>query len=376
MVQLWPPLVTQPSTLSVQVWDADTARSIPGVGRALAVYGLLGQCALDDFRGRDPLPRPRLLDRPDPFHSRPWFVRQHVEDYLLHGNACHLVTARDAYGYPAAVAWYPAHMWGIVDEGDGVPVYYLNGRRVRNPDDVVHVQRGSDPSFSFRGMGVVEQHLKALDKVALLDATERENARGRGMPGVAIITPQREPKQEDLDAAADRWLEKFGPGTGSGLPAFLPNGSQIIPLAWSPEDQQLTEARKLSLTDVGNIFNLDGYWLGAPASSHTYRTPGLMFLALLRTSLDTVREELEDVWSDAWLPRGRRVRFDRNALLVDDLETQIRVAGAARREALWTQEEARVYLGLDPATDVEPSTPAGPPSAPPPPETDPEEVTA
>lgn len=357
-MQLWPP-VDVPRTLTRQVWDSESARTIPGVGRALSIYGLLGQMPLSLMRGIRPLPAPRLLDRPDPTHTRAWFVRAHVEDYLLHGNACHLITARGSDGYPAAVRWFPAHQWQLTDD-DGETGYWLNGRRV-NPVDVVHVQRGADPSFPGRGVGVVEQHVRALDGVGLQDAAERENLRGRGMPGVAIITPQKEPKEEDLDAAADKWLERFGPGTGSGLPAFLPNGTQVVPLAWSPRDQQMTEARKLSLTDIANVFNLDSYWLGAPGSSHTYRSPGPLFLTLLRTSLDGLREELEDEWSYQWFPRGQRIRFDRNAILVDDLETTIRTARNAVEGRLWTLPEARSYLGLDP--DVVPD-PIDPPPAP------------
>lgn len=364
MSQLWPP-VGVPSTLTRQVWDSETARTIPGVGRALAIYGLLGQMPLDVFRGVRPLtPRPRLLERPDPDHTRPWFVKAHVEDYLLHGNACHLVTARDAEGWPAAVRFYPAHQWALVDE-DGETVYYLNGRRVQNRNDVIHVQRGHDPTFPGRGVGVVEQHVRALNRVGLQDAAESENLRGRGMPGVAIITPQKEPREKDLDAAADKWLERFGPGTGSGLPAFLPNGTQVIPLAWSPHDQQMTEAKKLSLVDVANVFNLDGYWLGAPGSSHTYRSPGALYLALLRTSLDGLREELEDEWSHRWFPRGKRVRFDRAAVLVDDLETSVRTMSNAVNGRLVTIPEARAYLGYDPDVIPEPPTPAPAPEEPP-----------
>src|SRR5262249_34797117 len=41
------------------------------------------------------LPRPRLLDRPDPTDSRAHFVGLQVEDYLWHGNALALVTDRN-----------------------------------------------------------------------------------------------------------------------------------------------------------------------------------------------------------------------------------------------------------------------------------------
>ena len=61
------------------------------------------------------------------------------------------------------------------------------------------------------------------------------------------------------------WTKFSGP---TREPVFLPNGTAVIPLAWSPTDTQLAEARHMSLLDVANMFNLDGYWLGAPVAGH------------------------------------------------------------------------------------------------------------
>lgn len=102
----------------------------------------------------------------------------------------------------------------------------------------------------------------------------------------------------------------------------------------------------MSLQDVANIYNLDGYWLGANAPGLTYRSPGPMYLALLRTSLEPVMAELEQTWSDAWLPRGQSVAFNRLTLTRDDLGTTVTTLNAAVAGGLLTQEEARQYLGL------------------------------
>lgn len=334
-----------PSTLTRQVWDANTARALPGVGRALAVYGgLISGCLLRLAKaGELEEQRPRLLQRPDPDTARPTFVGVHVEDYLLHGNATHLVTARDAYGYPAAVRWYPAHRWFIVeDDRDGQPIYHLDGQPVPR-HNVVHVQRGADPVFPWRGVGVVEQHVRALDRAGLEEAAESINLTERGRPDIAIITPQSEPNPTELDAAADKWVARF---TGSGRkPAFFPKDTQVVPLSWNPKDAQMVEARRMSLQDMANLFNLDGYWLGAGAPSHTYRSPGAMFLAMLKISLNPVMDVFEDVWSQAWFPRGTEVRFDRAGLLQDDLGTMVQ-AFAVGRQFFPDPNEPRRYMGF------------------------------
>jgi HK97 family phage portal protein len=372
--QIWPPIV-DPATLSRQVWDACTARSLPGVGRALQLYGgLISQCPLDQYRGDELIkPRPPMLQLPDPnLRARSTFSRVHVEDYMLHGNALHLTTVRGKGGMVRAARWFPAHMWQAADPSttqDGGVDYYLNGRKVPR-EDVVHVQRGAAEGAPWRGVGVVEEHLKTLNRAGLEEAAEARSLTTGGVPSVAVIAPQSDLDEEDAEEAKDVWESKFG-GPGR-KPAILPNGTQVIPLSWSPVDSQMIEARKMSLIDMANAFNLDPYWLGGPASSMTYRSPGPMFLTLLRTSLEPVMSDLELVWSLMWLPpSGRSVRFDRLALTRDDFTTEVQTGIQAVNGGLISAQEWRVRQGMP----IEPefgelknaapaSAPAGPPMPP------------
>lgn len=348
--QLWPPIV-DPATLTRQVWDVDSARSLPGVGRALQLYGgLISQCALDQYRGDERLlPRPPLLQLPDVnLRARSTFVRMHVEDYLLHGNAVHLVTARYfADGAVRGCRWFPAHMWFVADPRstrDGGVDYYLNGRLVPR-EDVVHVQRGAAAGAPWRGVGAVEEHLKTLNRAGLEEAAESRNLSSGGVPSVAVIAPQPEIGEDEANAAKATWEEKFsGPGR---RPAILPNGTQVIPLGWSAVDSQMIEARRMSLVDVAIAFNLDPYWLGAASSSHTYKSPGPMFLSLLRSSLEPVMADLELVWSTLWLPpSGRAVKFDRLQLTRDDWAAEVAAGVQAVDGGLITAEEWRIRQGL------------------------------
>ena len=341
-----------PKTLTRQVWDAQTARSLPGMGRALGIYRMIVQCELEAYRQTragdrrvlELLPaRPRLLERPDPDLARPTFVGAHIEDYLLHGNAIHYITARDAERWPAAVRYYPAHRWTIQPNDDWTDVVYqLDGREV-DRERVVHVQRGIDPDYPFRGVGVVEQHLRSLNRAGLQEAAETSSLTDRGMPSVAIIKPNPEPDPEGDTAVADAWVERFSGSTPK--PGIFPAGTSIIPLSWNPTDSQMVEARQMSLIDVANVMNLDAYWLGAPGSSHTYKSPGPMFLALLRSSLSEVMAAFEDEWSFRWLPRGQRVAFDRVVLQRDDLGSMLQ---AFTTGAVYfpDKNEPRAYMGF------------------------------
>lgn len=347
------------------VWDAHSALRIPGVARASAIYsGSIKAAPMDDYRGVNPLTRPRLLEQPDPGQSRAWFVQCQVEDYLWHGNAVHYITAFDATGWPAAVSWLPAS-WVMIacpPHRYDLARYLVDGVEL-DPSRVVHVKRGADRWCPARGVGVIEQHLATFDRVAMEEEYERDALRNGAVPSVAVITPNPRLGGDEATQAKADWLDKFaGPGRE---PAILPAGTQVIPLAWSPEDAQLIQARQMSLLDTANAFNLDGYWLGAPSGSMTYRSPGAMYTNLLRVSLEPVLVDFEDVWSAAWLPRDRRVRFDRQALTRDDLQTTVQTLTMATgaQPPLMTQAEARAYLGLPITPEL--TSPADPAPTPP-----------
>jgi HK97 family phage portal protein len=359
-----------PADSAPMVWDATTARALPAVARAVSLYsGMISQVDMNDMRADTVLPRPTLLDQPDPNMARSLFVTLQMEDYLLNGNALSLVTGRDAAGWPSSVAWLPAAWVSVTLTGKPYPddVAYWAGGRQLDRGAIVHVRRGADRWCPARGVGVVEGHLSTLERVATEERYERDNLQSGSVPSVAIITPNPRLSGEEAGTAKGEWLAKFI----RREPAFFPAGTQVIPLAWSPADSELNAARQMSLLDVANIFNLDGYWLGAPAGSFTYRSPGQMYTAMLRVSLEPVMKPFEDVWSEAWLPRGRRVRFDRLALTRDDIQTMVQTMSMAVSSNLMSREEARVYMGL-PVVQAGPETPPVPQPASPPTSTDPQ----
>ena len=347
--QLWPPVV-DPSTLSRQVWDAPTAESIPAVAKALQVYqGALSQMPLDSFAGTARVtPRPLLLQCPDlSLRSLATFMAVSVRDWWIDGNALSLVTSRKYDGWPAAMRYFPAHMWwqaGPDETQDGGVDYYLNGRKVPRAD-VVHVQRGADRAQPWRGVGVLEQHLSHLDGIGLQSAAERENLKRGGVPSVAVIAPNTDMTEEEQDAAAAKMEEKFG-GPGR-RPAVFPDGTKVVPLGWSANDAQMVEAQQLSLTAVANMFNLDGNWLGAPNGSHNYKSPGPLFVQLLKMSIEPVAKVFEQVWTLSLVPYGQEIKFGRNELTRDDFASLVTTLNTATGgKPLMTQEEGRVYAGL------------------------------
>lgn len=338
---VWPPLDDGGAMTEARM------KAIPAIGRGLALIEGMGmQMPMDAMRGDVRLRRPRILDQPDPRpgRDRAWFVGRQLDDYLVHGNAVHYLTSVDATtGWPTSVLHMPAAEVSLVVDGDGGEHYYWRGRRL-DGDLVVHVRRGSDPLTPERGWGVLEQHAKTLGRIDQQGAYEESLMRDAAVPSVAVETSNAKPDPVQMDAAADRWREKFsGPRRE---PVFLPSGWTVKPLSWSPADSQLVEARQLSLVDAANILNLDAFWVGGSVSAGlTYRSPGPMWLNLLRQTMAPILEQVELAWSRAWLPHGQRLRFEREAILAEDKQTTTTWVTRAKAAGLVTASEGRVALG-------------------------------
>lgn len=351
-LQPWSEVVMPPVGGEGWPWPQATAMRamrIPAVARGVGLIAdLVRSMPMDLVRQGKVQPRPRLLEQPVPDAGTSWFIGVQVEDYLLHGNALHYVTSRGYDGYPLSVAWLPAQWVGVAEDEDhpGQISYWIAGRRLAT-ENVVHVRRGADRSFPRRGMGIVEEHFETLARVQDQSTYESRQLRNGGVPSVAVIVDNANLSQEEADAAKTQWVAKYG-GT-SREPAILPKGTEVKPLAWSPHDSQMVEARKLTLQDVANLLRIDGFWLGADSPGLQYKSAGPMFTNLVRQTINPILGDFEDAWSQAWTPWGQRVRFDRRAATRDDFLTELQAILPAIGKVV-DLDEAREFLGLPPAS--------------------------
>lgn len=344
------PLPADPSTGTVPgtgVVNVQRMLAIPAVGRALGlIEGLICQMPLQAVSGPVILPTPRLLQAPDPTRSLSWWLAGEVRDWWLHGNAVQYVTVWDkSTGLPAAVAWLPVERLGVVFDDQGRMVYTLDGIAL-DSSRIIHVRRGADPMAPWRGVGVLEQHMPTWARLADQEQYEAGVLRGSAVPSVVITSNNPDLTQVEADNAKTAWMAKHSGPVRE--PAIFPQGTEIKTLAWSPQDQQLNETRQLSLTEVANIANLDGYWLGASTTGYSYKSPGPMYLNLIRQTIGPILTQLEQAWSPEWLPAGQEVKADRQAVLGDDMGTTITWLVAAVEGGLLTLDEARAYIGKSP----------------------------
>ena len=320
------------------VYDAATARRIPAVSARVAALRRPRKTNADR---RVPRILAARADAADMYPTRP-------------GPRGFVVRASERRGLPPVrerrlvrhVAWrrrlavvgrvapvgVDVHRLELVLRRNRRRVYYF-GQQLRT-EDVIHVRRGADRMYPFAASASSRNTCRPSTVSRWKRSTNAARSRRRRRPVRRGDRADRDPRPGRRRRGERPWLAKFaGPARE---PVILPNGTQVIPLAWSPTDTQLAEARRLSLFDVANMFNLDGYWLGAPVAGMTYRTAGPQYQQILRTSLEARARRLRGRLVGRVATARDESRFRRSQLLREDLATSTTAAVAAYGAGIMT----------------------------------------
>lgn len=335
-----PPVAWSPHSGEFQTfwgYGAADALSIPAVWRARqlisqSIGGMpLGAWRKDGTEELDPIPR--LLDEPNLGEDRCSTVAAWVCDLLDHGNAFGVVAQRDAENHPVSVVPVSAsRVW--VRRVEGRVEYQIDGGVIYDRRDVFHA-KGTHRPGDLRGMGVLEAGLSAIARMGQ-ESAYASRAFTSGTPaGIVRVKdpdlPAGEPTDEPGYTSAHGIKKAWHRDIVSGDVAVLSDLVDFEPLAWTPSDAQMVEARQMSLVDAANLFNLDPYWLGASQVSAPYQNVQQAALQLSRFGLGFWITVLEAQFS-RMLPRGTVARFNRDTILREEssvrADTWVKLLGA------------------------------------------------
>ena len=255
------------------------AMGIPGAWRAATMLsGLIAQIPWDAWRviGDQPeqmvKPQPMLLEQPHPPYTRMTTFSSAALDYLWHGNAIWVIAARNPLGVPTAVIPVPALNVAVRRitpfQDSPLPVgalEYKIGTLTLGSEGVIHIMGPCEPG-AVRGMGVLETHLNTLT-LARDQQRQAGSITNHGVPtGILKSTDPDIEENEALELKAS-WVRS----QSTRSVAFLNASTEFTPLSWNPEELELVEARKFTLTELELIFGLPPGWLGGMNSAQIGR---------------------------------------------------------------------------------------------------------
>lgn len=356
-------------------WPASPYRngmSIPGAWRAsLVISDMLGAVPWHAYRkplpgDADPAPRlvepgPPLLEQPSPPETRMTTLSSAALDFLWNGNAVGIITSRDRQGTPTSAAFVEASQVYVrrVDERNyPLPIgsiEYLIGDLSFTPPEVIHVKGPCAPG-ALRGMGVMEAHVSTLGLAADLQSTAG-NLTGYGVPTGLLKSENPDLTGPEAAALKRKWLDAQRTRTIAVLNAT----TSFEPLGWNPQEAQLVEARKFSLSEIELIFGLPVGWLGGQTSSRTYSNIEQDAINLIKFTMLGHLTRFKEAFG-ALLPRGQFVEPSLDQLLQSDTlaRYQAYASGITSGWLLKSEARARERLVAVDGIDDKPAAPTVP----------------
>lgn len=326
--------------------------SLPGADRAaLLLSGLIAQAPWDAYR--QPIggpetkiePCPPLLDQMNPPDTRLSSLRSLALDLIWHGNGVALIAARNALGWPTAAIPVSAvsvgvrrvTQWMTSPLPVGAVEYSIGAMRV-GPQDIIHIKGPAEPG-SLRGLGVLEKHLNALNLASDLHRQARSISQ-HGVPtGVLKVSDPDFGVKDGGKAARDLKAEWLHSQQDRSI-AVLNASVNFTPLAWNPEEMQLVEARRMSLSEMELVFGLPVGWLGGMNSARQYSNIEQDAVNLLKFSLGEHLGQFEQTLSLA-LPRGTVARANLDFLLRTDTLSRYQAHAIALDKEFLSIDEVR-----------------------------------
>lgn len=329
---------------------------IPGAYRAaMLIADLFAALPWDAYRdyGGNPTeklsPRPIVLEQPNPQETRATAMTSMVLDYLWHGNAIAIIMTRDSNGYPTSYLPVPAD-WVSVRRVPNETNYWLPsgeieyrvGDQVYSQHDILHIKGPCRPS-DLRGMGVLELHCKTLNLSQEL-SDQAAHPSMRGVPTGVLSNPNPDAEPTDLANAKLAWQV----ATMDNTVAVIGGGTTFQPIGWNPDQRQLIESRKFSLTEIALIFGVPFSMLGAESGgTMTYANTETEANSLLKFNLVGHISRWEQALS-LLFPRGTYVLLDRDDILQGDTLTRYQAYQIGLNGGWLTVDDIRTKEKLPP----------------------------
>jgi HK97 family phage portal protein len=322
--------------------------SIPGAWRAAVLLSdLLGGVPWHAFRQFADRPEerlsptPPLLDQPQYPDTRMTTFSSWGLDLIWHGNAIGVIAARNTSNWPTAALAVSAANVSVRRVtpfvSSPLPVgeleYSIGSLRLGS-QDIIHIKGPCEPG-AVRGMGVLEAHLATLD----LSREQIRQARSlsqHGVPTGVLKVSNPDATIKDLQDAKAGWMAAQATRTVAALNA----STEFQPLSWNPEEMQLVEARRFTLTDLELMFGLPVGWLGGMNSARQYSNIEQDAVNLLKFSLGGHLARFEQTLT-LHMPRGTQARANLDAFLRPDTLSRYQAYAIALDKQFLDVDEVR-----------------------------------
>lgn len=269
-------------------------------------------------------------------------------DLDRYGNAFGIIVARDGAQRPAQIELTDANDWSVTVDRDRRVEYRYRGE-VIDSSRVWHERQNVVPGLAV-GLSPIayaawttRQYLSAQQFA--LDWFES----GASPSGTLQNTEIETIKPKEASVAKARFREAV-----ARRDVFVHGKDWVYtPAASAASDAKFLDAMKAATIDICRFLGVPGDMIDAETStgSITYANVTQRNLQLLTINLGPAVTRRELTFSDRLVPAPRYVKFNTDAILRMDAKGKLETLAAGVDSGIYTHDEARALLDLEPLTD-------------------------
>lgn len=293
--------------------------------------------------------QPRVVSKPDPFHTRYDHVAMTVDSLIEDGCAFWALGNPDDVGRPRTAYVLPHGDVQVTwDERMFLPVYHWRGRLMVPGVDILHITIGRRPG-ELHGRGPLREGLDRLAAVLAAEEYARAFFTSGGIPPIVLKAVNG--VLTAAEAATARTQLATTRPTG-GEPLVLGRDWDVSFPPSSPQTSQMQESRSYGATIVARLLGIPGALLHVETSGATitYTNPAGAMEELVKTTLAPLYlAPIEAAWSEL-LPSTASVRFDLNDMQRADIGARFALYASGIASGFMVPAEARAAEGWTPTS--------------------------
>jgi len=262
---------------------------------------------------------PLWLESPNDTQDWMTFIAQVQTSLELDGNAF-ILKASTGNGRVVGLNLIPPLAVKVDRLDDGRLIYEVEkngGKELFAQTAMLHIMAFSQPG-AIRGMSPITA---LRETIGLGKAAEQYGAQffgtGATLSGV-ISVPGNTMGPDAVKALSEQFKRKHGGVSKSHAIGILTGGATWHPLSVTPEDSQFLETRRFTDVQIANAFGIPPEHVTEAEGAKGYVTSLYARNRMwLQTGLNPRLARLENAFSSL-LPKGRAIKFNRNAFLAMD----------------------------------------------------------
>jgi HK97 family phage portal protein len=265
------------------------------------------------YRGDDcdPIPTPRLLQRPSAdFPELADWLWAVMASLLLRGNAWGIITDRSGAGLlPAQVDLVHPDRVSVTINGEGRRVIRINGEE-QDPADLFHVKAFTWPG-ELLGLSPIAY---ARESIGLGIGAEKYGAQFFGDAAIpsGVLTSDQHIGKEQAEALKARWRERH---KNKRDIAVLGDGAKFQPITVAPDEAQFLGTIKANVATICRFYGVPPEAMGGETAGHeAYTSPEQRSTDLLIWCVRPWLYRIERAVSTL-LPSTQRAKFNAGALV-------------------------------------------------------------